>query len=77
VQGARFTLVAVLTLALGIGGTTTIFSGVDALFLRSLPYPDQNRLVALSTSYAKFRALKDQSRLRTLPKVAGSMRALL
>ena len=49
-----FTLVAVLTLALGIGGTTTIFSAVDALLLRSLPYPDQNRLVALSTAYAKF-----------------------
>jgi predicted permease len=49
-----FTLVAVLTLALGIGGTTTIFSAVDALLLRPLPYPDQDRLVALSNSYAKF-----------------------
>jgi len=49
-----FTLVAVLTLALGIGGTTTIFSAVDALLLCPLPYPDQDRLVALSTTYAKF-----------------------
>lgn len=49
-----FTLVAVLTLALGIGGTTTIFSVVDALLVRPLPYPDQNQLVTLSTSYAKF-----------------------
>ena len=53
-KAPAFTLVAVLTLALGIGGTTTIFSAVDALLLRPLPYPDQNRLVALSTSYAKF-----------------------
>src|SRR5579863_5250950 len=49
-----FTLVAVLTLALGIGGTTTVFSAVDALLLRPLPYPDQDRLVALSNSYEKF-----------------------
>jgi putative ABC transport system permease protein len=58
VRGLRkapaFTLVAVLTLALGIGGTTTIFSAIDALLLRPLPYPDQNRLVELSTTYAKF-----------------------
>ena len=53
-KAPAFTLVAVLTLALGIGGTTTIFSAVDALLLRPLPYPDQNRLVALSTTYAKF-----------------------
>jgi len=49
-----FTLVAVLTLAIGIGGTTTIFSAIDALLLRPLPYPDQDRLVALSNTYAKF-----------------------
>jgi putative ABC transport system permease protein len=53
-KAPSFTLVAVLTLALGIGGTTTIFSAIDALLLRPLPYPDQDRLVELSNTYAKF-----------------------
>lgn len=49
-----FTLVVVLTLAIGISGTTTIFSAIDALLLRPLPYPEQDRLVALSSSYPRF-----------------------
>src|SRR3984893_324874 len=53
-KSPAFTLVAVLTLAIGTGGTTTIFSAIDALLLRPLPYPDQDRLVALSNSYPRF-----------------------
>ena len=44
-------LVAFVTLALAIGATTAIFTVVDALLLRSLPFPDANRLVQVGRAY--------------------------
>jgi predicted permease len=46
-----FAMVAVLTVALGIGATTTIFSVVDGVLLSPLPYPEADGLIRVSADY--------------------------
>src|ERR1700675_2042862 len=47
-KSPAFTIVAVVTLGLGIAASTAIFSVVDAVLLHPLPYPDSERIVSIS-----------------------------
>src|SRR5262245_49043077 len=72
-----FTLTAVITLALGIGATSTIFSFVNGILLRPLPYQDSERLVlvdetapkrgiaSMGVSYSNFLDWREQNRVFT------------
>ncbi len=60
-QRPTFTIVAILTLAIGIGGTTAVFSAVDAVLLQPLPYQQPGQLVRL---YSDRHAARDRPRLR-------------
>lgn len=77
-----FTFIAILTLALGIGANTAIFSVLNAVVLRPLPYPESDRLMLLtewseqvpnmSFSVANFKDLREQ---QTVFEAVGAFRA--
>ena len=49
-RNPSFTIVAVATLSIGMGAITAIYSVVDGVLFRPLPYPDSERLVAVRTA---------------------------
>jgi predicted permease len=62
-QNPSFSAIAVLTLALGVGANTAMFSVVNGVLLRPLDYPNASRIVQLNTSYPQ--------RGRQFPRVTG------
>jgi hypothetical protein len=53
IRAPGFALIAILTLALGIGANASIFSVVDAALIRALPYPDANQIVRVYSPSTK------------------------
>jgi putative ABC transport system permease protein len=82
IKHPAFTIIAILTLALGIGANTAIFSVVNAILLKPLPFPEPDQLIAVgmtdlrakdqtvlnSLSYPDFFDFRDQN--RTLTSIA-------
>jgi predicted permease len=66
-----FLIVSVLTLAVGIGATTAIYSVLDSILLRPLPFADQQRLVKVSGFYPKGWVRAVQQDCHSLNSVLG------
>ena len=76
-RAPAFTAVAMLTLALAVGGSTTVFSVVDAVLLRALPFEDPDRIVNVRLRDTEYQFVPQSAldawiaRAATIESVAG------
>lgn len=72
VRRPGFSAVVILTLGIGIGATTTIYSIVDAIVVRELPYPDADRLAVIGATSPSREWRADRPGQQYLMAVSGS-----
>ena len=68
-----FAAIAILTLALGIGANSAIFSLIDGIILRPLPYPHAEQLVSVTGTYPRGAFVAIRQQIRTLEMAAYSV----